>query len=133
MLVDKIDRQGVDCDIDIQKTIQNVRSQRSGLVQTEAQYKFIYMAVSQYIETTQKKIQIIGECKQTESEYGNIQYPAQQKAQHSKVSRKTSNHTEDPLLYENVSKAKKDERVRKQRSEEREKGGKLKAGSVKKK
>ena len=38
---------GLDCDIDIQKTIQMVRAQRSGMVQTEAQYKFIYVAIAQ--------------------------------------------------------------------------------------
>ncbi|XP_067883477.1 tyrosine-protein phosphatase non-receptor type 6-like [Heterodontus francisci] len=133
MLVDKINRQGVDCDIDIQKTIQIVRTQRSGMVQTEAQYKFIYMAVSQYIETTQRKLQLLEENKEAESEYGNIRYPAQQKSQHTKVSRKVSNQAENPTLYENLSKSKKDDKVRKQRSEEKERSGKLKAGSVKKK
>lgn len=42
---------GLDCEIDIQRTIQMVRSQRSGMVQTEAQYKFVYLAVQHHIET----------------------------------------------------------------------------------
>lgn len=46
---------GLDCDIDISKYIQMVREQRSGLVQTEAQYKFIYLAVSEYIQTSKAK------------------------------------------------------------------------------
>lgn len=48
---------GLDCEIDIQRTIQMVRSQRSGMVQTEAQYKFVYLAVQHYIDTLQQRIQ----------------------------------------------------------------------------
>uniref|UniRef100_H9GHV1 Protein-tyrosine-phosphatase n=1 Tax=Anolis carolinensis TaxID=28377 RepID=H9GHV1_ANOCA len=57
ILVDTIHRQGLDCDIDIPKTIQMVRRQRSGMVQTEAQYKFVYMAVQHYIATEQKELE----------------------------------------------------------------------------
>jgi len=31
-----------------------VRSQRSGMVQTELQYKFVYMAVKRHMETAQR-------------------------------------------------------------------------------
>lgn len=50
-------RLGPDCEIDIQRTIQMVRSQRSGMVQTEAQYKFVYLAVQHYINTLTQRIQ----------------------------------------------------------------------------
>ena len=33
-----------------------VRSQRSGMVQTEAQYKFVYLAVLHHIDTVQQRI-----------------------------------------------------------------------------
>uniref|UniRef100_A0A4W3J5V2 protein-tyrosine-phosphatase n=1 Tax=Callorhinchus milii TaxID=7868 RepID=A0A4W3J5V2_CALMI len=57
ILIDIIREKGVDCDIDVPKSIQMVRSQRSGMVQTEAQYRFIYMAVQHYIETLQRRIE----------------------------------------------------------------------------
>ena len=48
---------GLDTEIDIQKTIQMVRAQRSGMVQTEAQYKFVYLAVQHHIETVSQRMQ----------------------------------------------------------------------------
>uniref|UniRef100_A0A3B3WGQ5 protein-tyrosine-phosphatase n=1 Tax=Poecilia mexicana TaxID=48701 RepID=A0A3B3WGQ5_9TELE len=75
ILIDIINRQGLDCDIDIPKTIQMVRQQRSGMVQTEAQYKFIYMAVQQYIDTVQKRLEEEQRNKKKEREYSNIKYP----------------------------------------------------------
>uniref|UniRef100_A0A673BP58 protein-tyrosine-phosphatase n=1 Tax=Sphaeramia orbicularis TaxID=375764 RepID=A0A673BP58_9TELE len=74
ILIDIINRQGLDCDIDIPKTIQRVRQQRSGMVQTEAQYKFIYMAVQQYIDTAQKRLEEEQRNKMKEREYSNIKY-----------------------------------------------------------
>jgi len=48
---------GLDCEIDIQRTVQRVRARRSGMVQTEAQYKFVYLAVLHYIETVSQRMQ----------------------------------------------------------------------------
>lgn len=57
LLIDQIKKHGLNCEIDIQKTIHIVRSKRSGMVQTEAQYKFVYLAVQHHIDTLQQRIQ----------------------------------------------------------------------------
>ncbi|XP_013383779.1 tyrosine-protein phosphatase non-receptor type 11 [Lingula anatina] len=80
MILNQIRQQGLDCEIDIQKTIQMVRSQRSGMVQTEAQYKFVYMAVHHYIDTTTKRVQAEQKSQHTGREYLNIQYTAETSA-----------------------------------------------------
>ena len=74
MILSQIDRQGLDTEIDIQRTIQQVRSQRSGMVQTEAQYKFVYLAVQYYIETIQLKLQAEQVSQKMGREYTNIRY-----------------------------------------------------------
>jgi len=61
----------LDCEIDIQRTIQMVLSQRSGMVQTEAQYKFVYMAVHHYIDTLKKMHEVN---QKSTREYQNIKY-----------------------------------------------------------
>uniref|UniRef100_A0A336M9C2 protein-tyrosine-phosphatase n=1 Tax=Culicoides sonorensis TaxID=179676 RepID=A0A336M9C2_CULSO len=74
MILDHIDKEGMECEIDIQRTIQMVRSQRSGLVQTEAQYKFVYLAVQHYIQTKMKRYQASQKTALAGREYTNINY-----------------------------------------------------------
>nr|XP_010348717.1 uncharacterized protein LOC104653146 [Saimiri boliviensis boliviensis] len=47
---------GLDCDFDVPKTMQLVRRLRSGMVQTEAQYKFVYSALQRYIQCEQLRL-----------------------------------------------------------------------------
>ena len=47
---------GLECEIDIQKTVEEARTCRSGMVQTEEQYKFIYDVIKYYIETQKARI-----------------------------------------------------------------------------
>ncbi|XP_064162256.1 tyrosine-protein phosphatase non-receptor type 11-like isoform X2 [Anguilla rostrata] len=106
ILIDIISRQGLDCDIDIPKTIQMVRRQRSGMVQTEAQYKFIYMAVQQYIDTAQKRLEEEQRNKTKEREYSNIKYPqtnAKMKANMTSSRSCSAVHDDSSAVYENLN------------------------------
>ena len=96
MIIDQIRTLGLDCEIDIQRTIQmvnitiynntvnvyllsnQVRSQRSGLVQTEAQYKFVYLAVQHHIETLSQRLAAEQKSQLVGREYTNIKYSAEQ-------------------------------------------------------
>ncbi|XP_032376926.1 tyrosine-protein phosphatase non-receptor type 11b isoform X1 [Etheostoma spectabile] len=108
ILIDIINRQGLDCDIDIPKTIQRVRQQRSGMVQTEAQYKFIYMAVQQYIDTAQKRLEEEQRNKLKEREYSNIKYPqmTNSRSKPSMTSSRSSSvmtNDDSSSVYENIN------------------------------
>uniref|UniRef100_A0A8C1GA81 Tyrosine-protein phosphatase non-receptor type n=1 Tax=Cyprinus carpio TaxID=7962 RepID=A0A8C1GA81_CYPCA len=106
ILIDIINRQGLDCDIDIPKTIQRVRQQRSGMVQTEAQYKFIYMAVQQYIDTAQKRLEEEQRNKTKEREYSNIKYPQMSNTRvkpNMSSPRSSSVMNDDSGVYENLN------------------------------
>ncbi|XP_035864005.1 tyrosine-protein phosphatase non-receptor type 11b isoform X2 [Sander lucioperca] len=108
ILIDIINRQGLDCDIDIPKTIQRVRQQRSGMVQTEAQYKFIYMAVQQYIDTAQKRLEEEQRNKLKEREYSNIKYPqmTNSRSKPSVTSSRSSSvmtNDDSSSVYENIN------------------------------
>jgi len=46
---------GLDTEIDIYKTILDIRQQRAGFVQTDLQYKFIYLALKCYVQQTKLK------------------------------------------------------------------------------
>lgn len=76
MILDQIDREGIECEIDIHRTIQMVRSQRSGMVQTEAQYKFVYYAVQHYIQTKVQRSRAVQQTQVHGREYTNIKYVA---------------------------------------------------------
>ncbi|XP_064643361.1 tyrosine-protein phosphatase non-receptor type 11-like [Lineus longissimus] len=77
MIINSIRQLGLDCEIDIQKTIQMVRSQRSGMVQTETQYIFVYKAVQHYIDTVSKRMAEEQKYQKTGREYLNIKYSSE--------------------------------------------------------
>uniref|UniRef100_A0A5K3F8J9 protein-tyrosine-phosphatase n=2 Tax=Mesocestoides corti TaxID=53468 RepID=A0A5K3F8J9_MESCO len=77
MLINYIKRYGLQCDIDISRTVQAVREQRSGMVQTETQYRFIYKAVQNFVSTLSRRLQLHNELQPLGVDYTNInQAPA---------------------------------------------------------
>jgi len=51
MLVKRLQREGYECEVDIQRAVQHVRTQRfDQMVQLEVQYKFIYLAIAHHVE-----------------------------------------------------------------------------------
>uniref|UniRef100_A0A3Q3A2L5 Tyrosine-protein phosphatase non-receptor type n=1 Tax=Kryptolebias marmoratus TaxID=37003 RepID=A0A3Q3A2L5_KRYMA len=122
MILETIDTLGLDCDIDIPKYIQMVREQRSGMVQTEAQYKFIYLAISEYIQTTKAKESAFKVRKAQKSP--EIQLIHCDSDPFSSMTDKRTQQLNKDDVYENLSKGKKD--MKKSKTEK-------KPGSVRKK
>ncbi|XP_046668267.1 tyrosine-protein phosphatase non-receptor type 11 isoform X2 [Homalodisca vitripennis] len=109
MILDQIKRQGLDCEIDIQRTIQMVRSQRSGMVQTEAQYKFVYLAVQHYIQTVSQRMQAEQKSLQLGREYTNIRYSNEVSTSPTMtLSRSTTSLTSTPVSCRTPSRASSD-------------------------
>lgn len=60
ILINRITDTGPQCVIDIQKTIKMLREQRTTMVQTEAQYRFIYCAISAFMKEFHNKYALNG-------------------------------------------------------------------------
>jgi tyrosine-protein phosphatase non-receptor type 11 len=74
LIIDQVRRHGLHTDIDVRRTIQMVRSQRSGMVQTEAQYQFVYLALLHYVDTLSQLLQAQQKCLEVGREYTNIKW-----------------------------------------------------------
>lgn len=74
LIRNQIRYQGLNCDIDIPRAIVKARSYRSGLVQSESQYRFIYQAVCHYVQTISLMIQDRHKNQRLGHDYHNIRY-----------------------------------------------------------
>ena len=82
-------------EIDIQQTVQMARLQRSGMVQTEQQYKFVYRAINHFVEAYEQRMSHqLGVVEQ--ANYDNFEFPAK-----TNTSSSSSKATSDPL-YDNM-------------------------------
>ena len=92
-ILSSIEANGWDHEIDIQHSVQMVRLQRSGMVQTEQQYKFVYRAIQHFVEAYEQRHR---QPAVTESaNYNNFEFPAKPNA--SSSSKAASNP-----LYDNM-------------------------------
>ena len=80
-ILSSIERNGsiLDHEIDIQQCVQTIRLQRSGMVQTEPQYRFIYHAVQHHVEAYKQRLHHEQGTKEGRS-YGNLLYPSKSSA-----------------------------------------------------
>ena len=72
IIIRAIEHYGYDSEIDVQKSVQLVRTQRSGMVQTEVQYKFLYIALLNYVRMcglTSKSAETVSK---SEAVYSNV-------------------------------------------------------------
>jgi protein tyrosine phosphatase len=77
ILISIMQLQGYETDVDIQRAIQLVRAQRSGMVQTEQQYKFIYRAIMYFFdiqEQLKKAATAVASSGTGDHVYGNITF-----------------------------------------------------------
>ncbi|KAL5108579.1 Tyrosine-protein phosphatase non-receptor type 11 [Taenia crassiceps] len=72
MLLGCIREGGLHTDIDIARTVQAVREQRSGMVQTEAQYRFIYKAVQEFVSSLLLRVKLRNALKPFGIDYTNL-------------------------------------------------------------
>ena len=77
IIIKFIESCGWDNEIDVQRSVQYARSQRSGMVQTEQQYKFVYRAILHYVETNQQRMSaaLSASGTQGQGDYGNFNFP----------------------------------------------------------
>ena len=78
ILLEQICKYRLDCEIDVQRTVLQCRKQRSGLVQTESQYKFIYLVVESFVKAQQPKQQQQQQQKTASVSSESQQLPVQQ-------------------------------------------------------
>ncbi|VUZ50553.1 unnamed protein product [Hymenolepis diminuta] len=72
MLIGCVCEGGLHTDIDIARTVQAVREQRSGMVQTEAQYRFIYKAVQEFVSSLLLRVKERNALKPLGIDYTNL-------------------------------------------------------------
>nr|BAJ52648.1 protein tyrosine phosphatase type N6 [Monosiga ovata] len=73
MLMSQIMEIGLQCDIDIQEMVAFVRQQRSGMIQTEAQYEFLYKSLEQFTSVMEQRARAREQLPHMPQEhYGNL-------------------------------------------------------------